>query len=146
MFSGFFYPSSTKIHIKTHFTGAQFGVLFYNVDKVRDSSLNNIDHKFITDFELYLKSVRNCAHNTTIKYVTNFKKIVRQILANEWIKKNTFLNDKARPKEVVLEFLTEEEIQTMTEKELYTEGLDQVRDIFIFCYFTDLACIDIKKY
>ena len=113
--------------------------------KVSDISLNNIDHKFITDFEFYLKTVRNCAHNTAIKYVKNFKKIVRQALANEWIKKDPFINYKPKPKEVIREFLTEDEVQRITEKKLHSERLDQVRDIFVFCCFTGLAYIDVKK-
>ena len=43
------------------------------------------------------------------------------------------------------EFLTQEEIQKMVEKELYTERLDQVKDIFLFSCFTGLAYADVKK-
>ncbi|MBO3116522.1 site-specific integrase [Winogradskyella sp. DF17] len=113
--------------------------------KVSDIPVNRIDHKYITDFEFYLKTVRNCGHNSTIKYIKNFKKIVRIAIANDWIKKDPFLNYKVRLKEVERQFLSEEEIQTMLEKELHTNRLEQVRDIFIFCCFTGLAYSDVKK-
>ncbi|WP_445956354.1 phage integrase SAM-like domain and Arm DNA-binding domain-containing protein [Yeosuana sp.] len=37
--------------------------------KVSDVPIKKIDHQFITDFEFYLKTVRNCGHNSTIKYI-----------------------------------------------------------------------------
>ena len=114
----------------------------YNVSDFR---LNQISHKFITDFEFYLKSERECAHNTTIKYIKNFKKIVRIAIANDWIAKDPFLNYKVQLKEVKREFLSEEEMQTMLEKELHTNRLELVRDIFIFCCYTGLAYSDVKK-
>ena len=114
----------------------------YNVSDFR---LNKINHKFITDFEFYLKSERECAHNTTIKYIKNFKKIVRIAIANDWIAKDPFLNYKVQLKEVKREFLSEEEMQTILEKDLHTHRLKLVRDIFIFCCYTGLAYSDVKK-
>jgi len=114
----------------------------YNVSDYR---LNKINHKFITDFEFYLKSERECAHNSTIKYIKNFKKIVRIAIANDWIVKDPFLNYKVQLKEVKREFLSEEEMQTMLEKDLHTHRLELVRDIFIFCCYTGLAYSDVKK-
>lgn len=113
--------------------------------KTKDIPVKDVDHKFISGLEYYLKTERRCAHNTAIKYVTNFKKIVRIAFANDWISKDPFLNWKAKLKIVEREFLTEEEIQKMVEKELHTERLDQVKDIFLFSCFTGLAYADVKK-
>ena len=113
--------------------------------KVSDISIKSIDHQFITDFEFFLKTVRNCGHNSTIKYIKNFKKIVRIALAYGWIAKDPLLNYKVRLKEVERQFLSEEEIQEMLDKELHASRLEQVRDIFIFCCFTGLAYSDVKK-
>ncbi|MFA5297464.1 MAG: site-specific integrase [Lutibacter sp.] len=113
--------------------------------KVNDIPVQDVDHKFITGLEYYLKTERNCAHNTTIKYITNFKKIVRIAYANDWISKDPFFNWKARLKTVDREFLSEEEIQNMIAKEFHITRLDQVRDIFIFSCFTGLAYADVKK-
>ena len=41
--------------------------------------------------------------------------------------------------------LTQDELQIITSKQFPTERLNQVRDIFIFCCFTGLAYIDVKK-
>ena len=113
--------------------------------KKNDIPVRDIDHKFITGMEYYLKTTRKCAHNSAIKYITNFKKIVRIAHANDWIDKDPFLHWKAKLKIVEREFLTEEEIQKIIKLELKMERLDQVRDIFIFCCFTGLAYADVKK-
>ncbi len=110
-----------------------------------DIPVKEVDFKFIKGFEYYLKTERNCSHNTAMKYITNFKKIIRIAHANDWIDKDPFLHWKAKLKIVEREFLTKEEIQTMTEKVLHTKRLDQVKDIFLFCCFTGLAYTDVKK-
>lgn len=113
--------------------------------KKNDIPVQDVDHKFITGLEYYLKTTRNCAHNSTIKYITNFKKIIRIAHANDWIDKDPFVHWKGKLKIVEREFLTEGEIQKIIELELLMERLDQVRDIFIFCCFTGLAYADVKK-
>lgn len=113
--------------------------------KKNDIPVKDVDHKFITGMEYYLKTTRKCAHNSAIKYITNFKKIIRIAHANDWIDKDPFLHWKAKLKIVEREFLTEEEIQKIIKLELKMERLDQVRDIFIFCCFTGLAYADVKK-
>ena len=110
-----------------------------------DIHVQDVNHQFINGFEYYLKTTRKCAHNSAIKYITNFKKIIRIAHANDWIDKDPFLHWKGKLKIVEREFLTQEEIQKIIDKELRMERLDQVRDIFIFCCFTGLAYADVKK-
>lgn len=43
------------------------------------------------------------------------------------------------------EFLSPEELQRMADKQFATERLTQVRDVFLFSCFTDLAYADVKK-
>uniref|UniRef100_UPI004048A0F0 site-specific integrase n=1 Tax=Mariniflexile sp. TaxID=1979402 RepID=UPI004048A0F0 len=113
--------------------------------KKKDIPVQDVNHQFITGFEYYLKTTRKCAHNSAIKYVTNFKKIIRIAHANDWIEKDPFIHWKGKLKIVDREFLTQEEIQKIIDKELRIERLDQVRDIFIFCCFTGLSYVDVKK-
>ncbi|MGV8814932.1 MAG: site-specific integrase [Gelidibacter sp.] len=112
---------------------------------VKDISVKEVDHQFITGFEYYLKTTRNCAHNSAIKYITNFKKIIRIAYANDWISKDPFIHWKAKLKIVDREFLTEKELQKLVDKEFSISRLEQVKDIFIFCCFTGLAYADVKK-
>ncbi len=112
---------------------------------VDDIPIKNVDHKFITGLEYYLKTVRKCSHNTAIKYITNFKKIIRIAYANDWITKDPFLHWKAKLKTIDREFLSKEELQTVIDKEFEIPRLELVKDIFIFSCFTGLAYIDVKQ-
>ena len=114
----------------------------YNVS---DIDITKIDHAFISDYEFWLRSVRNCANNTAVKYIKNFNKIIKICLANDWLDKNPFANYKSKVKEVERVYLSEEEVQAIIEKEFKTERLSLVRDIFLFSCFTGLAYIDVKN-
>ena len=113
--------------------------------KVSDIEISKIDHAFITDYEFWLRSVRNCANNTAVKYLKNFNKIIKLCLANDWLDRNPFANYKSKVKEVERVYLTEAEIQSLIEKDFKTERLSLVRDIFLFSCFTGLAYIDVKN-
>ena len=112
---------------------------------VSDLNIKSIDYAFITDFEFYLKTVRLCSHNTAIKYIKNFKKIVREALAKNWIDRDPFLNYTGTLKEVERGFLSEEEIERLLSKDLHNLRLGQVRDVFVFCCFTGFAYVDVKN-
>ncbi|MGF1556312.1 site-specific integrase [Paucihalobacter sp.] len=114
----------------------------YNVS---DIDITKIDHAFISDYEFWLRSVRNCANNTAVKYIKNFNKIIKICLANDWLDRNPFTNYKSKVKEVERVYLTEAEIQSIIEKDFKTERLSLVRDIFLFSCFTGLAYIDVKN-
>ncbi|WP_417866133.1 site-specific integrase [Xanthomarina gelatinilytica] len=113
--------------------------------KISDIDILKINHAFITEYEFYLRSVRNCNNNTAVKYIKNFGKIIKICLANNWIDKNPFSNYKAKVREVERVYLTEDEIQKILNKEFPTERLSLVRDIFLFSCFTGLAYIDVKN-
>ena len=66
-------------------------------------------------------------------------------MANGWLTKDPFANYKSKVKEVIREFLTEQEIQSLMEKEFVSERLELVRDIFVFSCFSGLAYIDVKQ-
>lgn len=112
---------------------------------ILDIDITKIDHAFITEYEFYLRTERKCANNTAVKYIKNFHKIINICLANGWLTKDPFANYKSKVKEVIREFLTEQEIQEIMSKEFVTERLEQIRDIFVFSCFTGLAYIDVKQ-
>ncbi|CAM3777181.1 site-specific integrase [Flavobacterium gelidilacus] len=114
----------------------------YNIN---DIDITKIDHAFVTDYEFWLRSVRNCNNNTAVKYIKNFSKIIKICIANDWLDKNPFANYKAKVKEVERVYLTEAEIQSIIEKDFKNERLSLVRDIFLFSCFTGLAYVDVKN-
>jgi hypothetical protein len=64
--------------------------------KVGDVDIQNIDHEFIAAYEFFLRCKKNCCNNTTVKYLKNFKKIVRICLRNHWLNKDPFAAYKAK--------------------------------------------------
>ena len=110
-----------------------------------DMPLNEMSPVFVKDFEFYLKTERNCAHNTATKYLKNLKKITRIALSNGWMKVDPFSNTKFHLNEVDMDFLTKEELDMMMSKKFDIERLQQVKDVYLFCCFTGLAFVDVKS-
>lgn len=113
--------------------------------KLTDYDIKKINHGFITEYEFYLRSQRNCTNNTAIKYIKNFGKIVRICIANDWIDRNPFANFKVKLKEIERVFLSKEELAAVENKVFNTKRLNQIRDIFVFSCYTGLAYADVKK-
>jgi len=110
-----------------------------------DIDIKKVDHAFLMEYEFYLRSERKCANNSAIKYIKNFGKIIRICIANRWLIYDPFLNYKNKIKTVDRVYLTAGELQEMINKDMATDRLTQVRDIFLFCCFTGLAYADVKK-
>ena len=65
-----------------------------------------------------LKAVRGCGQNATVKYLTNFKKIVISCVHNGWIQRDPFSGFKLSKKEVQRDILYKEELQAIADKKL----------------------------
>lgn len=115
------------------------------VYKSEDIRMKEIDHQFITRFEYFLKTKRECNHNSALKYVNNFKKIIRIALANQWMDRDPFYNYKVQFESVEREYLNAEEVQQLIDKDLHFDRLKLVRDMFVFSCYTGLAYADVKK-
>lgn len=113
--------------------------------KEQDLPIQCLDMEFVNDFELWLKTERKCGQNATMKYISILKIIVLFCVNNNWLEKDPFARFKMSKEEVIPEFLTKEEIQSISSKEIKIERLRQVRDVFLFCCFTGLAYVDIRK-
>ena len=109
-----------------------------------DIPIADVDHKFITDYEFWLRTERKCSHNSATKYLKNFKKIIRIALAHDYITKDPFANIRFKLEEVERDFLEDHEIKAIMEKDIPVRRLAQVRDVFVFSIFTGLAFSDLK--
>lgn len=113
--------------------------------KKEDCYLDEITHQFVEDYDFYLRTVRRCCHNTTTKYLLNFKKIIRIALAKGWMKKDPFAQVHFHFEPVEREFLEKQELKVLLNKEITITRLAQVRDIFCFCCLTGLAFMDVQQ-
>lgn len=120
----------------------EFMTLKYNV---KDIAFRNINQAFISDFEHFVKINKNCAQNTTVKYIKNLKKIILFALANNWMDTNPFVNMKLKQTKTNRDFLVEEEINKLIIKKFEIPRLELIRDIFLFCCFTGLSFSDVES-
>lgn len=115
---------------------------FYNRE---DLYLDELNFKFITDFEYFMKTEDSVKHNTALRYIRCLKKIIILALNNEWITRNPFVNYKCQYTRVSREVLTEEELSALWKKDIGIPRLDEVKDIFLFCCYTGYAFIDVER-
>lgn len=113
----------------------------YNIS---DICINKIDFAFVTELEFYLRSIKKCCNNTAVKYVRNFRKIIKICLDNDWLEKKPCSRYEGKMKEVERDFLTEDELEKIYKKRFSSERLQLVKDIFIFSCYTGLAYVDVK--
>lgn len=110
--------------------------------KSTDIEFTDLNLEFIKDFEFYLRTVRDCSNNTTLKYIANFKKIVIRAIDKEIILKDPFKNFKGRKTKMVKKPLTTQELYELERHYFTTDRLNVVRDVFVFQCYTGLAYID----
>jgi site-specific recombinase XerD len=113
--------------------------------RVDDIDIKKLNFEFAHDFEFWLKTDRKCAHNTTMKYIANLKKIVNGCIRKGWLPRDPFWGFKTTKQEVVREALTEQELGILEAKTFYVDRLNIVKDIFLFSCYTGLAYADVKK-
>lgn len=113
--------------------------------KQSDLSITTLKYQFITDYEFWLKAKRKCNHNSTIKYLTNFKKIIHICVKNGWLDRDPFVGFKMTKLERDRPYLTTEELEVIAAKTFVSDRLNQVRDIFLFSCYTGLAYADTQK-
>lgn len=110
-----------------------------------DVNLHELKYDFITEFEYFLKTNKGISHNTAMRYLKIFKKIVLIAVKNEWIDRDPFSRYRMTMKEVKKGYLTKDELKEIYDKEITVERLEHVRDIFLFCCYTGLSYADVRK-
>ena len=111
--------------------------------KKSDINIQKLEPSFLNDFDFFLRTKSNINNNSAVKHTKNLGKILKICYQNNWIEKDLVMFYKGRFQEVNVNFLTEEEINTIMNKEFSGKGLNLVRDMFIFSCYTGLAYIDI---
>lgn len=110
-----------------------------------DIDVKKLDYEFISEFCFWFKSVQKCNHNSTMKYLSNVKKIVLVCVKSRFLTTAPFTDFKFSRKTVERVALTEWELQKLSEKELGYDRLTAVRDIFLFSCYTGLSYADVEK-
>jgi integrase len=107
-----------------------------------DIEFRDLDYDFIISYELYLKTVKNCVNNSTLKYIACMKKVINRAIDKNIIAQDPFRAFKRRVTKTVKRPLTASELRTLEQIAIGTPRLETVRDIFVFQCYTGLAYID----
>lgn len=113
--------------------------------KIRDILLSDINTKFINDFYIYLRTVdgKN-GHNYHMKMIQRFRTVFKTAKDNGWVTADPFGGFKISMEETHREHLTIDELGLLMSKEMTSERLQRVKDIFVFSCFTGLAYTDVR--
>lgn len=111
----------------------------------KDIPIKDVTRGFVQDFEHFLRMSKNCANNTTVRYLRYLKNVLQYAIANKWINEDPFTGRRFKRTKAERGFLTEPELQKIMKLELKAfPRLESVRDTFVFCCFTGLAFIDVQ--
>lgn len=120
------------------------GYLLHQYER-KDIFLKELNHQFVVNFEVYLKTVEGITHNPTIKYIQYLKTIINMAIAHGWLEKSPFQNFRCSFKLVERGFLTGEDLEKIEQKDIVIERLSRIRDIFLFSCYTGFAYADVKQ-
>ena len=122
-----------------------FSEFLQTIYKRSDIKLSELTFVVIKDFDIYLQTVVKQNANTATKTLKTLKTIT--ILGQKLgvLHHDPFFNHRFHLETVNRDFLTDEEILKIVNKEFGIQRLELVRDIFIFSCFTGLAYIDVSN-
>ena len=135
------YAPATLKNFKTCL--AHLKEFLWKFHKKSDIDIQKLEPSFLNDFDFFLRTKPNINNNSAVKHTKNLSKILKLCYQNNWIEKDLVIFYKGKFQEVNVNFLTEEEIKTIKNKDFIGSGLNIVRDIFIFSCYTGLAYVDI---
>lgn len=113
--------------------------------KTDDIPLKKLDHAFITDFEFFLRTQKDCNNNTTIKYIKNVRKVINLSVKNGWLTQDPFVHYSGKMEVVDRGYLTVHELSKLEAKAFDIKRLEEIRDVFVFCCYTGFAYADVSR-
>ena len=105
-----------------------------------DANALTLRQRHIIDFNTHLLSVYDTT--TVAGMMQKLKTVFLHALKNKTIQENPFMGFKICRKEKVVEFLTQEEVDRIRKAQMPTEGLEKIRDLFLFQCYTSLSYCD----
>lgn len=120
---------------------------YINYRKMKDIELSQLRIGFATQFVNWMRSERRYTQNYIVRNLNHLKSIVDAERREGYLNSNPFENliePKQAPGEIT--FLTESEIQKITDNPLLAGHLERVADAFLLQCFTGLAYCDLKRF
>lgn len=115
-------------------------LFFKNSGVKADSNALTLQQRHIIDFNTWLLSTYDTT--TVAGMMQKLKTVFLHALKNKMIQENPFMGFKICRKEKEVEFLTQEEVDRIRKAQMPTEGLEKIRDLFLFQCYTALSYCD----
>ncbi|MCT4665988.1 MAG: site-specific integrase, partial [Flavobacteriales bacterium] len=136
--------------LKNYFTTKKYFQQYLKAKhKKTDIHLSHLRYGFLVGFVNFMKETKPInphqpfAHNTIMKHVERFKKIMNLAFQNEWLEKDPFKRFKLSFIKKDIEHLTEVELNKIEKKKFKIERLECIKDLFVFSCYTGLSYIDV---
>lgn len=119
--------------------------------KTSDILLAHLSYKFLADFEHYLRSYTPLDHhtsmgnNTVMKHIERLRKMINIAIKNEWLERDPFAKFQAKFIRNDREFLSQDDLERIEQKEFKVLRLQWAKDLFIFSCYTGLAYCDVMR-
>lgn len=137
------YAVNTVKRYKSSLNSLKEFILYkYNKTDVR---LRDLDSMFIESFLAYLKSNKGLKQNTAAKDIKNLGRVINKAVSYKWILQNPFKGFSCNYINPNRSYLTEEDIDSLYNKEFTISRLAKVKDVFIFQIYTGLSYIDMAE-
>ena len=112
---------------------------------VRDIALKELTPAFISDFDIFLRTEKNCCTNTVWLYLCPLRTMVSIAISNEWLSRDPFRDYEVKKEQTIRYFLTKDEIRLLMDGKLKNAKQELYRDLFVFCIFTGLSFSDMRN-
>ncbi len=152
------YHNDNMVHVlkagtmKNYYTTEKYlNTFLLKKRKLKDIYLKQLNFRFITDFEHYLRNCRDSkkrlvlGNNGVMKHLERFKKMINLAIKLEWMHKNPFDRFQLKYNKYDREYLTERELELLEQTEFKNERLQKVKDCFVFSCYTGLSYVDVKE-
>ena len=138
--------------LKNYFTTQRYIKLFLTTKrKTQDIYLSRLTYRFLVDFERFLRSYvpvdhqKRMENNTVMKHIQRLRKMVTLAYKMEWTEKDPFIKFKPTYIKNEREYLREDELQNIIDRDFEFERLTLVKDLFLFSCYTGLSYIDVMN-
>lgn len=110
--------------------------------QANDVTLISLNHKFINDYDFYLRVEKKMTAHTVMNHIIILKKMIRRAINQGTLQRNPFINFVAETPIRLYRHLTEDEFQKMLTTPIESYRYSRTRDWFVFSSFTGLSYAD----
>ncbi len=101
--------------------------------------LYDLDDNFMEEFEIYLKTVVKNNQTTIYKHWQRLSRVLRYAMKKRMLDQYPFVDYSIKLPKKPVEYLTQEEVDRIDNRDFGTPRLNTVRDLFLFCVYSGLA-------